>query len=229
MRWVLARLVAVGGDAEGLAFALAVLGADATLADAATLAGLATESAAIAADALIAANILGPERPYDFVHPLVRGAVYDGLSPARRAAAHRHAAHLVDRRGAPLARVAAHLLGSDPERDPSVVETLRAAAREATASGAPASAASYLQRAVAESPPRETRADLLVELGQTQTQAGLPGAIQSMRAGRDLQDDPGRRAEVFADGRPHVVCDREAAGDAGSAPSGIGRAARWEH
>jgi len=67
--------VALGPRPERLASALAVLGADATLADAATLAALDRPEAVRAADALIGANVLGLEEPLRFAHPLVRAAV----------------------------------------------------------------------------------------------------------------------------------------------------------
>jgi DNA-binding CsgD family transcriptional regulator len=196
VRWVLARLVALGEDAERLAFAFAVLGASAGLSDAAAVAGLELCSVTAAADALIGAHILTAERPYEFVHPLVRAAVYDGLSPVRRADAHARAARLTAERGAPLARVAAHLLASDPGSDGWVVDVLRAAAREADASGAPGSTASYLERAIQETQRPAARAELLLELGEAQLHAGLAGATQRMREALDMHADPRRRAEI---------------------------------
>jgi DNA-binding CsgD family transcriptional regulator len=195
-RAVLARLVALGGDAQRLASAFAVLGAGALLSDAVALAELQPPAAAAAVDALIAAHILTAERPYEFVHPLVQGAIHDGLPPAGRAEAHARAARLTAQAAAPLGRVAAHLLAADPARDGWAIEMLRAAAREASANGAPASAASYLQRALHESPARALRAELLLELGQAQLQAGIPGATARIRATLELQDDPRRRAEI---------------------------------
>ena len=173
-----------------------MLGVGSALSDAAVLAELDPEAATTAADALIAANILTAGRPYEFVHPLVRAAIYDGLSPAKRAETHRRAARLTADRGAPLARVAAHLLSSDPGRDQWAAGVLRAAAREASATGAPASAASFLERAAQEAPPRALRAKLLVELAEAQLTAGLPGAAQHMREALDLQDEPRGRAEL---------------------------------
>lgn len=195
VRWVLARLVALGEDTERLASAFAVLGASAVLSDAAAVAGLELSFVTAAADALIGAHILTAERPYEFVHPLVRAAVYDGLSPVRRADAHARAARLTAERGAPLARVAAHLLASDPGRDAWVVDVLRAAAREADAGGAPGSTASLLERALQETQRPSARAELLLELGEAQLHAGLAGATQRMREALELQEDPRHRAE----------------------------------
>ena len=59
--------------------------------------------------------------------------------------------------------------------DAWVVEQLRAAAREATARGAPESGGAYLRRTLTEPPPPEVRADLLLELGVAEFNAGQPG------------------------------------------------------
>jgi DNA-binding CsgD family transcriptional regulator len=196
VRWVRVRLGALGEDAERLAFAFAVLGANAPLADAALLAGIERTDAADAADALIGAQILAAERRYEFVHPLVRSAVYDGSGPASRAEAHALAARLAAERGAPLPRVAGHLLASEPGLDGWVVGVLRAAARAANASGAPRSAASYLERALAEKEAAAVRSELLFELGEAQAQAGLASATERIREALALSADPRRRAEI---------------------------------
>jgi DNA-binding CsgD family transcriptional regulator len=195
-RWVLARLEALGEDAKRLATASAVLGPGAPLADAALLAGLEPSDAAAAADALIGAHILAAGQGYEFAHPLVHAAVHEGLGRATRAEAHARAARLAAERGAPLPQVAAHLLTSDPGHDGWVVEVLRAAAREAIDSGAPASAASYPERALQEPRLPAARCELLLELAEAQLQAGLRGATERMREALELSTDSRRRAEI---------------------------------
>jgi DNA-binding CsgD family transcriptional regulator len=196
-RWVLARLSALGEDAQRLAGAFAVLGSDAPLSDAASLGNLDPSAAASAADALVGAHILAVGRGYTFVHPVVQTAVYDGLSPARRADAHARAARLFAEHRAPLPAVAAHLLACEPGHDGWVVEVLRAAAREASASGAPLSAVNYLERALAETQPRDVRAELLLELGAAHLKAGLPGATEHIAGALALQTDPRRQARIL--------------------------------
>jgi DNA-binding CsgD family transcriptional regulator len=196
VQWVRARLRALGEEAERLAGALAVLGEDATLSDAITLAGVAPSAASGVADALIKAEILTARSRYEFAHPLVHAAVLQGVGRARRAEAHGRAARLVADRGAPLARVAAHLLASDPGADAWVVDVLRAAAREATASGAPRSAVLYLERALEEAQGPSSRRELLLELGIAQHRAGLPGATQRMREALAVCSDARGRAEI---------------------------------
>jgi len=196
VRWVLARLDALGEAPRQLAGAFAVLGAG-PLADAAALAKLGPAAAAAAADELVGAHILAAGRGYELLHPVLQAAVYDGLGPASRAEAHAVAARLLSARGAPLERVAAHLLASDPGRDGWVVELLRAAAREAGARGAPASAVSYLERALAETQAEETRVELLIELGEAQLQAGHVGAAERLEEALGLATDPRQQAEIL--------------------------------
>ena len=197
VRWVSVRLAALGKRAERLAAAYVVLGGGASLSDAAVLAGIEPSIAAATADALIGADILTGSGSYEFVHPLIRAAVSDGLAAATRAEWHERAARLTAARGAPLGVVAAHLMAASPGSDDWAVEVLRAAAREASASGAPGTAANYLERALADARSRELRADLLVELGRAQLDAGLEGATQSIRDALDLLDDPRRRGKLW--------------------------------
>ena len=138
-RWAMLRLVRLGPDAARLARAVAVL-ERAELDQAARLAGLAPPDAARAADLLVRAGVLD-EAPLCFAHPLLRGAVYRDMAAADRAEAHGRAARLLAEAHASPARVAEHLLATVPTGDGWTVEQLRAAAWEATARGAPESAA----------------------------------------------------------------------------------------
>jgi DNA-binding CsgD family transcriptional regulator len=196
VRWVLARLGALSPDAQRLAGAFAVLGA-VPLTDAAALANVRPSAAPAAADELVGAHILVPGRSYEFVHPVLQAAVYDGLGTATRAESHALAARLSSERGAPLPRVAGHLLASDPGRGGWVVEVLRAAAREARASGGPSSAVSYLERALLETAAPEARAQVLLELGEAQLQAGHPGATARLRQALEFDTDPHHQARIL--------------------------------
>jgi DNA-binding CsgD family transcriptional regulator len=89
---ILARVAALEGRARDLVAAAAVLGGAAPLG---VLAGVGRVDDALGAlDAVVAAGLLerSPSGAVRFVHPLVRAAVYDDLSPSRRAALHRAAA-----------------------------------------------------------------------------------------------------------------------------------------
>jgi DNA-binding CsgD family transcriptional regulator len=196
VRWVLARLAGLGDDAQRIAAAFAVLGT-VSLTDAAALAGVEPSASAAAVDELVGAHILVPGRGYEFVHPILQAAVYDGLGQASRAEAHARAARLTSASGGPVRRVAAHLAASDPGDDEWVIDVLRDAAREAGASGAPGSAVAYLERALAERQAPESRADLLREIGEAQLQAGLGGATERLEQALELAADPAQQARIL--------------------------------
>jgi DNA-binding CsgD family transcriptional regulator len=171
-RWALLRLVRLGPDATRLARAVAIL-ERAELDQAARLGGLALPDAARAAELLVRAGVLN-EAPLCFAHPLLRGAIYREIAVNERAEAHGNAARLLAADHASPARVAEHLLAAGPAGDAWVVEQLRAAGREATAKGAPESAATYLRRALTEPPSPESESGLLLELGTAEFSAGQP-------------------------------------------------------
>jgi DNA-binding CsgD family transcriptional regulator len=195
-RPMLSRLQRLGEDAAQLATAVAILGADAQLRPAARLAGLDLAAAAEAADALCGADVLGPGRPLEFVHPAVRSAVHSAIAPARRAADHRRAAALLADDGHPVERVVPHLLAAEPAADGWVTSSLQRAAVIAVRRGAPEMAATYLRRALEEPPPPAERPRLLLELGAAEARAGQAGALEHLRGARALAADGEARAAV---------------------------------
>lgn len=108
------RLARVSSDARRTATALAILGEGGDLPVAAELAGLELQCATQAATELIEARILTDSSPPRFRHPLLRGAVEAAVAAPERAAGHSRAARLLAERGAPPARIAAHLLSGTP-------------------------------------------------------------------------------------------------------------------
>src|SRR3954469_17252260 len=115
------------------------------------MAGLDEGKVARATGALARGEILRPERPIGFVHPLVRDAVYHELPVAERELQHSRAARMLADTGAPAAQVAAPLLAlPGATGDPWVIERLEDAGREAMRRGAPDSAVTYLRRALEE-------------------------------------------------------------------------------
>jgi DNA-binding NarL/FixJ family response regulator len=164
---VIERQLARLPDGAGpLASAVAVLGSGAALRHAARLAHLERAEAARAADALRAAGLLEDGPGLTLAHPLIAGTLYTSLPPGERALRHADAAALLADERADPERIGLHLLHTEPAGDAATVATLRAAARGASAGGAPQSAAAYLRRAVAEPPsgPAED-ADVRLELG----------------------------------------------------------------
>ena len=195
-RAVSLRLSRLAPEATALARAVAVLGDDADPHHAAALAGLDDQRASEAADALAGVQVLRPQPPFGFVHPLIRAAVYDGLTPIERDAAHAHAARLLANAAADPERVAGHLLRGSPGGDPAVVATLRTAAQRARRRGASESAVAYLRRALAEPPNRTERDELLLELGVAEAGVDGEAAVEHLSAARALISDPIKRVEV---------------------------------
>jgi DNA-binding CsgD family transcriptional regulator len=171
---IASRLARLPESATKLARAAAVLGGDVPLRQAAELADVDPDDAAAAADALVAAGVLRGAHPLEFLHPLIRAAVYAGLGPATRSQEHARAAHLLAEEGASPERVAAQLLRCQPGGDRWAYERLVAAARLASARGAAEAAATYLQRALDEPAPPEGRTEILLELGAAESMASEP-------------------------------------------------------
>jgi DNA-binding CsgD family transcriptional regulator len=194
---IVARLGRLGAEATALARTLAVLRESTPLHQAARVAGLETATADEAAIALAGADIVVAGARLSFAHPLVREAVYSGTDPARRAELHRCAARVLHEDGEPPERVAGHLLEARPAGDAGAVATLRLAATRASLRGAPASAAKYLRRALAEPPSASERAAVTQELAQAAASAGERDAGEAFTAALELAATPDQRARLL--------------------------------
>jgi DNA-binding CsgD family transcriptional regulator len=174
-----------------------VLGDGAGLPATATLAELDEHRVANATRALASAEILRPESPLGFVHPLVRDAVYLELAPAERELQHERAARaLIELEAAPEL-VAAHLRVVPCRADAWVAALLREAVLAAGLRGDPESAVLYLRRALAEPPEAEQRNALLIELGMAEALANdKASSAEHLRAGYEAVVDPRARAEM---------------------------------
>jgi DNA-binding CsgD family transcriptional regulator len=172
-----------------VAQAVSVLGDGASADLAGRLAEIEPERVPGAVEALDSADILRSDG-VEFVHPVVRAAVYSRLSPADRAERHRHAARLLADSGADEDAVALHLMPARPAADEWVVDTLRRAARRAHSRGAPDVAAKYLLRGLTEPPPDERRPEMLVDLGLAELAVNEIGGLGRLREALVLSEDP---------------------------------------
>jgi DNA-binding CsgD family transcriptional regulator len=193
-RTVLLRLARLPADARSVARAVAVLGDGAGLPAVAKLAGVEEGRMADATRGLAHAEILRPELPLAFVHPLVREAVYHELSPGERELEHARAAELLRDGGAPVEHVAAQLLNTSPRGERWTAELLLAAGRAAMRAGAADSAAAYLRRALDEYPADGERAQLLFELGAAEALTSGPAAAKHLALAYEELSDPAARA-----------------------------------
>ena len=203
---MLLRLARQPPEALAVARAVAVLGEGASLPAVAALAEVDEAALARAAAVLARTEILRPEPPLGFVHALVRDAVYRELPHGERALWHERAVRVLQELGAPANQVAAQLLSVPPKGDAAVAALLHDAGRAAFARGAPDSAVGLLARALAEPPPEERRAAILLDLGLSEML--VDGTRRGRAHARRLRGDP-RPGGPGADGDavhadPHV-------------------------
>lgn len=198
-RAVLLRLSRLSEDATKLATAVAVLGKEVSMRQAALLADLDQDRAAHASAALSASDILLDRLPLEFVHPVVRSAVYQDLPAATRTRWHERAAELLATTAAPDTDVAVHLLHTEPEGAQRTVQALVRAAEDELNAGAPDAAVTFLRRALRESPSSQGRARLLQLLGHAETLTGGPQGFETLRLAYRTAKDPRERAEIALD------------------------------
>lgn len=193
--WVALRIGRLDGSAAAVARALAILGDGSELRLVAALARLDQDTAAAASDELRRSGILDRDSSLQFIHPLVRNAVYSELPASERARAHRGAAILLREWGGSPERIAGQFLAGDPAGDRMAVETLLEAGERASATGSPRTAIAYLTRALSEPPPADLRVAVLDPLltatlgaADLATFAAIEPALQA-----EMQLDPSLR------------------------------------
>lgn len=194
---VLLRVGRLDRDAPALARSVAVLGDQARLIACAQLARLDLARARALSDSLTELAVLEPGEPLRFVHPIVRTAIYEDIPATERGDLHAYAAQLLEAQYADPGTIAVHLLAGPPRGDPSVVNTLREAARRALSGGAPDTAASLLRRALEEPPGEPDRPEILFELGTAEHELGLRAARRHLREAGETTTDPVTRARAF--------------------------------
>jgi DNA-binding CsgD family transcriptional regulator len=212
-RAVLLRLARLSTDAVQVARAISALGDGAESPVVAELAELEAPALAAATRELVRAEILRPDPPLGFVHPLVQAAVYHDLAPGERELYHERAATLLVAHGAAKEQIAAHLLLMPARGEDWVVDLLRAAASAAVARGDLDSAVSLLRRALDEPPEAGLRLELLLELGQAEAMTSLSAAVGHLRSAYELALEPATRGHA-ADGLARMLMFMEAPDEA---------------
>jgi DNA-binding CsgD family transcriptional regulator len=197
-RSLLLRVAGRAPSATAVAKAVAVLGDDVELRHAAALAAIDEDEAAVTADALADAEILAPERPLRFIHPVVRAAVYGETGPGERTRLHARAAEILRDDGAPAERLVPHLLVTEPGGRPWAFAALLEAATGALSRGAPEVAVAALQRALIEPPPGDAeRGQALAALGIAELCGGGDVKVGLARLAESLPLTPDRGARTF--------------------------------
>jgi DNA-binding CsgD family transcriptional regulator len=195
VRSVARRLRRLDPEATEVARAAAILGNRADAGSIARLAGIDQAAVSRAARALARADILR-EDGLEFRHPLVRTAIYSELPAPDRSSRHHEAARALADQGEDEDGVVLHLLAADPNGESWAVDALSHAARRAHSRGAPDVAATYLERALAETPGPAGHAELLVELGLAELDALRFSGFARMRQALDVAEDPPARARA---------------------------------
>jgi len=210
---VLRRFARMPAESRAAARAVAILGDGASVPLVAALSGLPQEGVAEAIGALARAEVLRHDYPLDFVHPLVRDAVYGDIPLGTREMQHEQAARLLADSAAPAEEIAAQLLKSPPRGDERTVDVLLAAAARSVTRGAPDGATTYLRRALAEPPADALLPQLYLELGRVETLTDVPAALGHLTAAFERLTDITERAqaavmlgrvEIFAGSRGHA-------------------------
>ena len=197
-RTVAADLARLGPETAGIVEAVSVLGDGTQLELAAGLASMAMPEATSAVAAAVRAGILDDHTDLRFRHPLLGSAAAAASTTHERAEAHARAAALLRARGAAPERIATQLLHSPPAGDPRTVADLREAARRAGERGAPATSATLLERALAEPPSGEVRAEILLALGAAELDTGATtGAAEHLDEAYRCASDPLLRARTL--------------------------------
>lgn len=196
-RAVLLRLHRLSAASVELARAIAILGRTSSLSITARLAELDDTTAARAVEALVAADLLAHGPELRFRHPVVQASIYEDLPAPVRALRHRQAAGLLAETGASVSEVATQLLEAEPVGDSWTVGVLSSAAADASSRGAPRSAITFLERALAELPTSEDP-ELLLELGRAARAAlDIPKAIDALTRALENAGPAGRGAAAL--------------------------------
>jgi hypothetical protein len=194
-RVVLVRLRRLPADALAVAQAIALLGTGAATSLVAELAGLEEPAVLRAVALLVDAEVIDAQPPLGFVHPIVREAVYREVAPDQRDRLHALAAELLHRRAAAPDEVGAQLLLAAPRGLPWVIDTLQAAAADASQRGAVETAITFLRRAVAERP-ADANPRLLLRLGLTEAAVDPAAAVAHLGDARRGASDAAGRARI---------------------------------
>ena len=193
------RLDGLPESAVRLARAVAVLGDGCSCRMAARLAQLDRGEAAEMGDLLARVDLLVPGQSLEFVHPLARAAVYQGMpSGLLCSRLHGQAARMIPARRRPRSASRCTCWRSSPRATPASVASLRAAARNARSLGGRGAAIALLRRRAGRAAAARGSASIrwspspLAEVHAWDRAAlGSPPRVRAA-----ARPDPARRAEI---------------------------------
>ncbi len=182
---VRARLGRLGSAVADVLRMAAVAGREFDLSTLGRVAGIAPDELVASLDAALASQLIresGPPGSFTFNHALVREAIYDELSSARRALLHARIGEAIEQGPEPpaarLPELAGHFLLAGPERAVQAVEYARRAGLQAASQLAYEAAAGWFERALDAMSGAQhgvapaSRATVLLDLGDALLRAG---------------------------------------------------------
>jgi DNA-binding SARP family transcriptional activator len=183
------RLERLGDEVRDVLLLAAATGREVNLTVLGAASELTREGLAEALDAALAAHLLRDDGGrYAFPHALVREALYEQVSSARRALLHARLAAALERSGAGPAELSHHYVLAGGPAEKAIAYSLQAAA-EAAARLAYEEAARHYERAL--TLPSDRRAELLVGLGEAHLRAGdVPAAREQFSEAARATGDP---------------------------------------
>jgi class 3 adenylate cyclase/tetratricopeptide (TPR) repeat protein len=196
------RLATLGPDSERVLALASVIGRDFDIRLLATIAKIDEDTVIDLCDGAVAAAVLATTDRFDrytFAHALIEHALYESLSPARRARAHNTIAEtletlLGDDPGERTAELAYHWAAAVQPTDTSkAVHYAQLAGDRALAQLAPDEAVRWYSQALelhdrSPHPNQHQRAELLVGLGDSQCQAGIAAHRETLLEAAHLAD-----------------------------------------
>jgi DNA-binding CsgD family transcriptional regulator len=190
------RLAELGPRDRAVAAARAVIGDDAPPHAVAHVAGVTLAELGPVHDALAAAGLLRPDGE-GIAHELIATAIRDDLSSADRERLHRESARALMELRATSEVVARHLLECRPRGDADISKWLELAGADAAQRGAPATAATYLERALEERSLAADRPRLSADLAAAAFDAGKPDPRARLRAALGEARNQDRRLDLL--------------------------------
>lgn len=176
--------------APAILHAAAIAGEDASFDLLAQLAGVDELDALPAIDTMVRLHVLDNSSRPMLSYSFVRNSVLKDMPQTTRAVNHARAAKLLAETGAPIERVAAHLLEATAIRIPWGVDVLRLSARNALSAGDAELASRHLRRALDERLSSGRRVAVLLQLAHAEFQVDPPAAAVRVR---EAVDNIGRR------------------------------------
>lgn len=193
---VISRLARLGGEAQALSDAVALLGVDVSMHHAADLAGIERSTAARTAERLAAAGVFSDRLPLNFAHPLLREVIKGHLSAAGADELRRRAAQMLANDHADPAEAGVHLLAAEPVGEAWAGSLLSAAGHRAMRRAAHDSAAAFFNRALQEPLVGVPRHSVTLYLGRALLLAGRDEGLAALRQALEETPDGLERARV---------------------------------